>query len=350
MFLSPPRKKNNLTTYSKKAQRTYRSTLPSPTSDDRQLRRRRVTLTSPIHSEHPPASLGSVSLSSSAQSDNEDIEVQPVDTEIAQSNSQRRSNLPAEPLLNHELQLAASPERIASPVSSSEHDSISDDDLILADRDGQQHTSRILKRQPLSKLRKALNTRPKKLQSAMKRPTSVLSSETLREIERGADGFDEMHLILLATSKPRSMKRKAKSTTSALDLLKGPHPPVDFDDPDWSKVPYQDSLAQQQETFLDTTETTRDEPQVIPENPPPKAQGFKSPLVSPTRPSKKEVLLYAQLSSVSAPIMRRPSYDEESEESYANGFMEEAEEEEGEVSEHRTSDAEQEEQRASTVR
>lgn len=348
MFMSPPRKKNKITTYSKKAQRTHRSTLASPTPEDRRLRRRRVTLTSPIHSENPPASPGSTSLSSSARSDNENIEAQPVD-ELTQSNSQRRFNLPAEPLLNHELQLAASPERLASPVSSSEHDPISDDDLILADRDGQQHASRILKRQPLSKLRKSLNTRPKKFRPAIKQPASVPSSETLREIERGADGFDEMHLILLATSKPRNTRRKARSATSALDLLKGPHPPVTFADSDWSKVPYQDSLVQQQETFLVTTETTRDEPRVISGNPSPRTQEFKSPLVSPNRPTKKEVLLYAQLSSVSAPIVRRPSHDEaeDSEDNYANGFVEEADEE---VSEHGTSDAEQEELRASTVR
>ncbi|KAG9550431.1 hypothetical protein KCU71_g14966, partial [Aureobasidium melanogenum] len=345
MFLSPLKRKN-LTTYSKKAQRIRHSTHPSPASDDQQIGRRRVTLTSPIHS-NPPASLGSISLSSSAHSDDEDIEAQKADTELSQSTIQRRFDLPAEPSLNHELTLAVSPERIASPVSSSEHDSISDDDLIPAVRGGQKHTSRNFRPQPLSKLRKSLNTRPKKLQLATKRPTSILSSGTLREIERGADGFDEMHLILLAVSKPRSIKRMPKSATTALDLLRGPHPPVDFDDPDWSKVPYQDSLVQEQETVLDTAEATKDESLVVSEDTQPRTQGFRSPLVSPTRPSKKEVLLYAQLSSVSAPVIRRPSYDEKSEDSYANGFMDGADEE---VSEHRTSDAEQEELRASTVR
>jgi hypothetical protein len=243
--------------------------------------------------------------------------------------------------LNLELTLPVSPERIASPVSSSEHDSISDDDLTLTSRGGRKHTSRNLKSQPLSKLRKTLSTRPKKLQLATKRPTTIFSPETLQEIEKGADGFDEMHLIL-AVSKPRNIKRKAKSATTALDLLKGPHPPVDFDDPDWSKVPYQDFLVQEQKTVLDTVEATKDESQVMSGNTQPKIQEFRSPLVSPTRPSKKEVLL-----SVPAPIMQRSSYDEESEDSYANGFMDEADEE---VSEHRTSDAEQEEPRASTVR
>ncbi|KAG9580337.1 hypothetical protein KCU77_g10112, partial [Aureobasidium melanogenum] len=344
MFLSPLKKKN-LTTYSKKAQRIHQSTLASPTSDDRQFRRRRVTLTSPIHS-NPPTSLGSISLSSSTHSDDEDIEAQKVDTELLQSIIQRRSNLPAEPSLNHELTLAVSPERIASPVSSSEHDSISDDDLKLTSRGGRKHTSRKPKSQPLSKLRKTLSTRPKKLQLAMKRPTTIFLPETLQEIERGADGFDGRHLIL-AVSKPRSTKRKAKSATTALDLLKGPHPPVDFDDPDWSKVPYQDSLVQEQKTVLDTARATKGESRVMSGSTQPKIQKFRSPLVSPTRPSKKEVLLYAQLSSVSAPIMRRSSYDEKSEDSYANGFMDEADEE---VSGHRTSDAEQEELRASTVR
>ncbi|KAH0403431.1 hypothetical protein KCU89_g2143, partial [Aureobasidium melanogenum] len=344
MFLSPLKKKN-LRTYSKKAQRIHHSTLPSPTSDDRQFRRRRVTLTSPIHS-NPPASLGSISLSSSAHSDDDDIDAQQSETELSQSTVQRRFNLPAEPSLNLELTLPVSPERIASPVSSSEHDSISDDDLTLTSRGGRKHTSRNLKSQPLSKLRKTLSTRPKKLQLATKRPTIIFSPETLQEIEKGADGFDEMHLIL-AVSKPRNIKRKAKSATTALDLLKGPHPPVDFDDPDWSKVPYQVSLVQEQKTVLDTVEATKDESQVMSGNTQPRIQEFRSLLVSPTRPSKKEVLLYVQLSSVSAPIMRRSSYDEESEDSYANGFMDEADEE---VSEHRTSDAEQEEPRASTVR
>ncbi|KAH0358067.1 hypothetical protein KCU83_g260, partial [Aureobasidium melanogenum] len=268
-------------------------------SDDQQIGRRRVTLTSPIHS-NPPASLGSISLSSSAHSDDEDIEAQKVDTELSQSTIQRRFDLPAEPSLNHELTLAVSPERIASPVSSSEHDSISDDDLIPALRNDQQAYSR---------------------------------REHFERFERGADGFDEMHLILLAVSKPRSIKRMPKSATTALDLLRGPQPPVDFDDPDWSKVPYQDSLVQEQETVLDTAEATKDESLVVSEDTQPRTQGFRSPLVSPTRPSKKEVLLYAQLSSVSAPVIRRPSYDEKSEDSYANGFMDGADEE---VSEHRT--------------
>lgn len=345
----PPPKKRNLATYSKKAKRIHRSTFSSPTSDHRQSRRRRFTLTSPVHAENPPASPGSISLSSSAQSDDDHqhIERQQVETELGQSSIQRHSELPAEPSLNRELTLPASPERVASPVSSSEHDSISDDDLMPTGHGGQKHTSRSLKPEPLSKLRNSLNTRPKKLQLAMKRPTSALSSRTLREIERGADGFDKMHLVLLAVSKPRNTKRKLKPATAALDLLRGPHPSVDFDEPDWLKVPYQDSLVQEQANPFDTAETTEHESQGISGKTQPKPEGFRSPLMSPTRPSKKEVLLYAQLSSVSAPIMRRSSYDEESEDSYANGFIGEEDEE---VSGHGTNDAEQEELRASTVR
>ncbi|CAD0088529.1 unnamed protein product [Aureobasidium mustum] len=146
MSLSPPKKKN-LTTYSKKAKRIHRSTFSSPTSDNRQSRRRRVTLTSPVHTEKPPASPGSISLSSSAQSDDDhqDIERQQVETELTQSSIRRHSELPAEPSLNREIVLPASPERIASPVSSSEHDYISDDDLMPAGRGSRKQTSRNLK-------------------------------------------------------------------------------------------------------------------------------------------------------------------------------------------------------------
>lgn len=152
----------------------------------------------------------------------------------------------------------------------------------------------------------------------------------------------------MPVSKPRNMKRKINSTTAALDLLKGPHPTVDFDDPDWSKVPYQDSLAQEQEKASDTVETTKYEPQAILETTHTRASDFRSTLMPPTRPSKKEVLLYAQLSSVSAPITRRSSYDEESENSYANGFMNDEEDEE--ILEHQMNDTEQEELKARTVR
>ncbi|CAD0088531.1 unnamed protein product [Aureobasidium mustum] len=143
------------------------------------------------------------------------------------------------------------------------------------------------------------------------------------------------------------MKRKLKPAAAALDLLRGPHPSVDFDDPDWLKVPYQDSLVQEQANPFATAETTDHESKGTSGKTQPKPEGFRSPLMSPTRPSKKEVLLYAQLSSVSAPIMRRSSYDEESEDSYANDFIDEEDEE---VSGHGTNDAEQEELRASTVR
>lgn len=349
MLLSSPRKKI-LATYSKKAQR-IRSTLPSPTSDDRQFRRQRVTLTSPIHLEHPPVSPSWISLSSSAHSDPEDIEVQQVETQFTQSSKRRRAELSAEPSLDHKLEPPVSPDRVASPVSSSEHDSISDDDPIPVARGRQKHGPRNHKPQPLSKLRKSLNTRPKKLRSIMKRSTSVLSSRTVREIERGADGFDQMHLVLMPVSKPRNMNRKTNPITAALDLLKGPHPSVDFDDPDWSKVPYQDSLIQEQEKALDIAETTKDEFQSVLGITHTRTSGFRSPLMPPTRPSRKEVLLYAQLSSVSAPVTRRSSYDGESENSYANGFMNgEEDEEDEEVLEHRINDAEQEELKSSTVR
>ncbi|KAK6008020.1 hypothetical protein QM012_004834 [Aureobasidium pullulans] len=339
MFLSSSRK-NNLTTYSKKAQRLQRSTLPSPTSYDRKSRRRRITLTSPVPTESLPASPDSLLLSSSAQSDHGDIEVQQVDTEPTRPSIQRRPGLPS---LDYDpTALAVSPECIASPISSSWHDSISDDGLVPIGR-GSHHTPKKSKPQPLSKLRKSLNTRPKKSKLVTKRPASVLSLETLRDIKRGADGFDEMHFVLLAVPSQGSMKRKLRSRTAALDLLKGPHPPVKFDDLNWLKVPYQHSLIREQEQPLQAVEATENESKRISEITRPKPEASRSPLMPLGRPPKKEVLLYAQLSSVSAPIMRRSSYDEESEDSYVNGFEDEEDEECEEVSGHRTSDAEREE-------
>lgn len=265
-----------------------------------------------------------------------------------QSSKRRLSEPSAELSLDHELKLAMSPDRTASPVSSSEHDSISDDDPIPIARGRQKREARNHKPQPLSKLRKSLSTRPKNLRSTRKRPTSVLSSGTVREIERGADGFDETHLVLLAVSKPRNTRRKINPATTALDLLKGPHPSVDFDAPDWSKVPYQDSLTPGQELALERAQTTEDESRSVLETTRTRSSGFRSPSMPLTRPSKKEVLLYAQLSSVSAPIMRRSSDDKQSEDSYADGFMNVEEDEE--FLEHAKSGVEQEEPRASTIR
>lgn len=341
MFSSLPRKKA-LTTYSKKAPRTNnRSTLASLSSDDRQYRKRRVTLTSPIRGDSFPTSPSSISLSLSEQVDDEDDE----DDEVLQAaTSAKRSKVRGlpEPSPAHELAFGTSSDRGPSPVSSSEHDSISDGDLAPAGRGGKKRARRATKPQPLSKLRKSLNIRPKKLQPVVRQPTIVLSAKTLQDIERGTDGFDEENLVLLAASKPRNKKRKIPNSIARLDILRGPHPHVDFDHADWLKVPYEDLLAQKPEKTFDTSEAPKEQPTVEPvfvHNVRPKEEVVKSPSKMPTRSSAKEVLMYAQLSSVSAPIVRRPSYDEESENGYANGFLYEGD---GDL-EQRMSYAEQEE-------
>lgn len=351
MSSSLPKKKKALATYSKKAPRiSYRSTFASPNSDDRQHRKVRVTLTSPVRGDSPPSSPSSASLSLPEQVDSGDGDVSQVETSPTRSRTRRRSKPSVEPAPAHELAFATSPDRAASPVSSSEHDSISDGDVMFAGPGHNKRTRRVIKPQSLSKLRKSLNLRPKKLQ-LLKQPTSVLSAGTIRDIERGADGFEEMQLILMTVSKPRSTKRRVpNSVGTTLDILKGPHPLVDFDNSDWSTVPYQDSLfpQEQKETFV-TVEGPRQEleaGEMFVENVGPKEAGFNSLSKSPSRPSAKELLVYAQLSSVSAPIMRRSSHDEDSEDGYANGFLDEGEDD----FEERMSGAEQEELEVDTVR
>lgn len=332
MFSTLPRKKT-LTTYSKKAQRiNHRSTLASPSSHDRQYRKRRVTLTSPIRGDIPPTSPSSISVSLSGQDD----QLSQAETDVSLSEVQRRP----EPCSAYELAFATSLDRAASPVSSSEHDSISDEDLMPADRGGTKRIRRAVKHQPLSKLRRSLNIRPKKLQLVVKQPTSIPSTGTLRAIERGADGFDEMNFVLLAASKPRTTKRKVPNSIARLDIIRGPHPHVDFDHSDWLAVPYQDLLAQEPQMSFSAAETAKEKPEaeeLFVGDVRPKEEGAKASSKSPTRPSAKEVLLYAQLSSVSAPIMRRSCSDEESEDGYANGFLYEGD---GDL-EQRMSDAEQ---------
>ena len=340
-MFSPLPKKKVLATYSKKARINH---VASPNSDDRQHRKGLVTLTSPIRNDSLPTSPSPIALPLSGQVDHEDEEVLQAETSITRQNDPGRP----EPFPAHELAFARSPDRPASPVSSSEHDSISDEELMLVSRGNKRRTRRAKKPQPLSKLRKSLNTRPKKLQLIVKRPTSVLSAGTLQDIERGADGFDEMNLVVLTVPKSRNRKRKVASSVVKLDILRGPHPPVDFENSDWSTVPYQDSLAQEQKEVFDAAEVTQ-EPQfqqAFLQNTRLKEEVPKSLTKTSTRPSNKEVLLYAQLSSVSAPIMRRPSYDEESEDGYANGFIDEAD---GDL-EQDMGDAEQEELRLDTIR
>jgi hypothetical protein len=307
-MFSPSPKKKVLATYSKKARINHRSIVASPNLDDRQRRRRLVTLTSPVRNDSLPTSPSSIAFSLSGQVDDEDGEVSQAETSITRQNVQ---GCP-EPSPAHELAFARSPDRPASPVSSSEHDSISDDELMPVGRGNKRRTRRTKKPQPLSKLRKSLNTRPKKLQLIVKRPTSVLSAGTLQDIERGADGFDAMDLVVLTVPKSRNRKRKVAKSIVKLDILRGPHPPVDYENSDWSTVPYQDSLAQEQKEAFDAAEVTQESrfQQAFLQNTGLKEEVSKSLSKSPTRPSNKEVLLYAQLSSVSAPIMRRPSYDE----------------------------------------
>jgi hypothetical protein len=339
-------KKKTLATYSKKAPRiNHRSTFASPTSNDRQ---RRNTLTSPVRGDSLPSSLSSIFLSLSEHVDQADDEVSQSETNHTRAQIPRHSNLSTEPAQLHELAFATSPDRAASPVSSSEHDFISDEDLMSDGRGKKKRPWRATKPQSLSKLRKSLNVRPKKLQ-LVKPQTSGFSVETLRDIERGADGFDEMHLVLLALSKPRNTKRKGFNSALKLDILKGPHPPVDFDDSDWLTVSYQDFFAQEQKHTFDTVEAPQEEhgaEGVFVENFRPKEEGFNSLSKSPTRPSAKEVRIYAQLSSVSVPIMRRSSYDDGSEDGYANGFLDGGNDD----PEQMMSDADQEELGADTVR
>jgi hypothetical protein len=316
-MFSPLPKKKVLATYSKKARIKHRSIVTSPNSDDRQQRKRLVTLTSPVHCNSLPTSPSSISFSLSGQVDYEDDEASQAESEV-----QSRPELsPA-----HGLAFARSPDRPASPVSSSEHDSISDDELIPVGRGNKRRTRRAKKPQPLSKLRKSLNVRPKMLQLVVKRPTSVLSVGTLQDIKRGADGFDKENLVVLTVPKSRNRKRKVANSIVKLDILRGPHPPVDFENSDWSTVPYQDSLAQEQKEAFDAAEVTQESrfQQAFLQKTRLKEEVPKSLSKQPNRPSTKEVLLYAQLSSVSAPIMRRSSYDEESEDGYANGSIDEA--------------------------
>jgi hypothetical protein len=345
MISSISKKKKALATYSKKAPRIHhRSTFASPTSDDRQHRKRRVTLTSPVRGDSPPSNLSAASLSLSEDVDHRDDEESQPETSLTQPSTQRRSKPSAEPATAHVLTFATSPDRAASPVSSSEHDSISDEDLMSAGPGHKKRPRRVIKPQSLSKLRKSLNLRPKKLQ-LLKQPTSVLSAGTIRDIEVGADGFDETQIILMAVPKPRSTRRKAPNSAGTLDILKGPHPPVDFDNSDWSILSL---LQEQKETFV-TVEGFRQEleaEEMLVESDRSEEAGFNSLSKSPTRPSAKEVLVYAQLSSVSAPIMRRSSHDEDSEDGYADGFLDEGEDD----FEERMSDAEQEELETDSVR
>lgn len=342
-MFSPLPKKKVLVTYSKKARINHRSIVASPNSDNRQHPKRLVIFSSPLRNDSLPTSPSSIALSLSGQIDHEDEEVLQAKTSITRQNVQGRP----EPSPAHELAFARSPDRPASPVSSSEHDSISDEELMLVGRDNKRRTRRAKKPQPLSKLRKSLNTRPKKFQLIAKQPTSVLSAGTLQDIERGADGFDDMNLVILTVPKSRNRKRKVANSIVKLDILRGPHPPVDFENPDWSTVPYQDCIAQEQKEAFDAAEVTQESQyqQVFLQNTRLKGEVPKSLTKSPTRPSTKEVLLYAQLSSVSAPIMRRSSCDEESEEGYANGFIDE----DGDFEQH-MGDTEQDEVGLGTVR
>lgn len=133
-----------------------------------------------------------------------------------------------------------------------------------------------------------------------------------------------MNLVLSETSKPRNRKRKIPSSIARLDVLRGPHPHVHFDHLDWLTVPYDNGFAQEPEKTFYTAEVPKGQSKVegvLADHARPKEEGIKGISKLPTRPSAKEVLLYAQLSSVSAPIMRRSSHDQESEDGYANGFL-----------------------------
>ena len=141
-----------------------------------------------------------------------------------------------------------------------------------------------------------------------------------------------------------------------LEVRKGPHPPVHFDHPEWSMVPYQIAQDDKQAEVFETIESVEGvakiEAAAAISTVSAHAEGEKvesapKPPKSPNKPSIKDISLYAQLSSVSAPIVRRGSNDEDSENDLDHGLTAE---EEDDAFEEEADRADQEEARDRTVR
>ncbi|THY31875.1 hypothetical protein D6D00_01894 [Aureobasidium pullulans] len=347
----PSVRKKRLATYSKKTLRIDpRSTFASPTSHDRQTQRRRVTLTSPVREANLPTSPSSLSLS--PESGHGDEEHQAPE-KVSPSKTRKRGRELAKPLQAHEHTSTQSSSRANSPVSSSENDSISDASSIPVIVAQRQKRPRLL-----TTLRKSLNLQAKKSRIIQQRPTTALSAATLKEVHGGADGFDEIHLVPITPVQRKSKKRSSRliASRSMLEVRKGPHPPVHFDHPEWSMVPYQIAQDDKQAEVFETIESVEGvakiEAAAAISTVSAHAEGEKvesapkSP-TSPNKPSIKDISLYAQLSSVSAPIVRRGSNDEDSENDLDHGLTAE---EEDDAFEEEADRADQEEARDRTVR
>ena len=347
----PSVRKKRLATYSKKTLRIDpRSTFASPTSHDRQTQRRRVTLKSPVREANLLTSPSSLSLS--PESGHGDEEHQAPE-KVSPSKTRKRGRELAKPLQAHEHTSTQSSSRANSPVSSSESDSISDASSIPVIVAQRQKRPRLL-----TTLRKSLNLQAKKSRIIQQRPTTALSAATLKKVHRGADGFDEIHLVPITPVQRKSKKRSSRliASRSMLEVRKGPHPPVHFDHPEWSMVPYQIAQDDKQAEVFETIESVEGvakiEAAAAISTVSAHAEGEKvesapKPPKSPNKPSIKDISLYAQLSSVSAPIVRRGSNDEDSENDLDHGLTAE---EEDDAFEEEADRADQEEARDRTVR
>jgi len=138
-----------------------------------------------------------------------------------------------------------------------------------------------------------------------------------------------------------------------LEVRKGPHPLVHFDHPEWSMVPYQIAQDDKQAEVFETIESVEGVAKIEAAaaistvSAHAESEKVESALKSPNKPSIKDISLYAQLSSVSAPIVRRGSNDEDSENDVDHGLTAE---EEDDAFEEEADRADQEEARDRTVR
>ncbi|KAI5212189.1 hypothetical protein AUEXF2481DRAFT_84318 [Aureobasidium subglaciale EXF-2481] len=221
MFMQPSRKRL-LTTYSKQPSQTrHRTISASLTSYGRQQQKRQITLTSPARKL--PSSPSSISLSPPVQSDNEEDEAQEEQANLNHSRVQDPS----------QLTTGVHSDLAISPASSSDPESISDGGPALAVRGWQKRAHVYPSPQPLSSLRRLLKLRPSKIRLLKNQSAPDPSAETLMEIEKGADGFDSTHLDLPVMSNRRNRKRNMHTHQATmkptLEMIKGPHPPVEFD-------------------------------------------------------------------------------------------------------------------------
>ncbi|KAI5248688.1 hypothetical protein E4T43_01367 [Aureobasidium subglaciale] len=305
MFLQPSRKRL-LTTYSKKPSQTrHRAISASLTSYNRQQQKRQIILTSPARKL--PSSPSSISLSPPVQSDYEEDGAQEEQANLDHSRVQDSS----------QLTTGVHSDRAISPASSSDPESISEGEPALAVRGRRKRAHVYPSPQPLSSLRRLLKLRPSKMRLLKNQSAPDPSAETLMEIEKGADGFDAMHLDLLVMSNRRNRKRNIHTHQATmkptLEIIKGPHPPVEFDHSDWANVPYQNLPDQKLTPVYETVEPMGNVPRTggaSTENTHPEHKRCNSPTKRPDNPSAKDILLYAQLCSVLAPTRRRSTYSE----------------------------------------